>query len=225
MSFELKLAESFLFGLLAPLTASCVLPLYPGFISFLSNHANKDTGKKENLLILGILVSIGVIFFMLILGLLFTTILQISLTKIVEIISPIAFILLAIVSILLIVGLDIGKKFKSLNTPTAKNPKLNALIYGFFFGAIIIPCNPGIIAVFFTRTVSTTGFAQNMLSFLAFAIGMALPLLIIALLSQRFSRPITKFLGKYNRLINIIAGLIMLIIALYYLIFIFHLFG
>ena len=32
---------SFFLGLLTPLTAVCVLPLYPAFITYLSNQVNK----------------------------------------------------------------------------------------------------------------------------------------------------------------------------------------
>jgi len=222
MSFLLKLGESLLFGIIAPLTATCVLPLYPGFISFLANQASKKGENKKHLVLLGLLVSLGLILFMTLLGIIFTTILQISLTVVVQIISPIAFTLLAIVSILMILGIDIGKAFHSMNAPTVKSPKLNAFLYGFFFGAIIIPCNPGIIAVFFTRTVSTVGFIGNITSFLVFAIGMALPLLILAVLTQSFGKSIINFLTKNKRAIDIIAGIIMLAISLYYLITVFR---
>lgn len=222
MSFFLDISSSFILGLLAPLTATCILPLYPGFISFLSNQKE---GSKNKSLILGVFVSIGLILFMLLLGLLFTTLFQISLTKIISIVSPIAFGLLAIFSILMIFNIDLIKNVRTINAPTSKNPKLAALLYGLFFGAIIIPCNPGIIAIFFSRAVSTTGFLGNMVSFLAFSIGMALPLLILAGLTQSFSSQILKFLTKNKRWINLVAGLIMLIISLYYLIFNFKVFG
>lgn len=221
MNFFLDISSSFILGLLAPLTATCVLPLYPGFISFLSNQ---EEGKNKSL-ILGLFVSLGLILFMLLLGLLFTTLFQVSLTKIIGIISPIAFGLLAIFSIFMIFNIEIIKSIKTFNTPTAKNPKLAALLYGLFFGAIIIPCNPGIIAIFFSRAVTTTGFLGNMISFLAFSIGMALPLLILAGFTQSFSSQILKFLTKNKRWINLFAGIIMLAISLYYLIFNFHIFG
>ncbi|MCF7872049.1 hypothetical protein K9L97_03360 [Candidatus Woesearchaeota archaeon] len=220
MSFIISLWSSFLLGLLAPITATCILPLYPGFIAFLTNEST----AKKNSLKLGLFVSIGLLTFMLSLGFIFTTIFQVSLTNVIQIISPIAFIILALFSILLIFNINIFK-IKQLKVPTSKKPNVAALLYGLFFGAIIIPCNPGILAVFFTRAISTTGFLGNMLNFLFFAIGMALPLLILSVATQKFSKQIIGFLTKNSKLVNIIAGIIMLLISMYYLVFNFKIFG
>jgi len=100
--------SSFILGLLTPLTAVCVLPLYPGFLAFLSSKFSEGVSKKTYAM-LGVVISLGVITFMLLFGLLFTTILQESLTKWVNIVSPIAFGILLIVSLLLIFDFDFGK--------------------------------------------------------------------------------------------------------------------
>jgi len=128
---------SFGLGLLTPLTAVCVLPLYPGFLAYLANQSksfssNEGEGKK-NYAMFGLLVTLGVILFMFILGLLFTTILQVSLTNVIGIVSPIAFGILGLISIFLIFNVDLGRFIPKIKTPTSKNPKMGALMYGFFF--------------------------------------------------------------------------------------------
>jgi cytochrome c-type biogenesis protein len=206
----------FVLGLLTPLTAVCVLPLYPGFISYLTHQVNNNSSKYMPLK-LGLLVSFGVISFMTVLGLLFTTFLQKSLTSIVTIVSPIAFLILLIISIFLIFDFNFNRIIPHINISNkSKSPFVNAFFYGLFFGAIILPCNPGFIAAFFTKAIFINSPIISLLSFLFFGIGIATPLLILALIGSS-SKKITSKLVKYKKSINIVTGLIMFIISSYYL--------
>ena len=56
----------------------------------------------------GLLITLGVILFMFALGILFTTVLQVSLTNVIGIVSPIAFGILGVISLLLIFNVDMG---------------------------------------------------------------------------------------------------------------------
>ncbi|MAG48037.1 cytochrome C biogenesis protein [archaeon] len=221
-----NIGTSFVLGLLTPLTAVCVLPLFPGFIAYLSNKLTGEENNKKKLILLGLLVTGGVVLFMLLLGILFTTILQVSLTKVIGVISPIAFGVLFFVSLFLIFNVDIGKHIPKFRTSTkSDNPYFSALLYGFFFGAIVIPCNPLFIAALFTRTATTTGFFANIANFLSFGLGIGAPLLVFSIISSAKSQVIIGFLVKYKRTINLLAGLAMLIISIYYLVFVFEIFG
>lgn len=221
--------DSFLLGLATPLTAVCVLPLYPAFLTYLTNQFQTKKGNSEvsrkHYALFGLLVTVGVIIFMLLLGIIFTTILQKSLTNVIGIISPIAFSILALISILLIFNVDIGRFIPKAKTPTTKHPVLGALSYGFFFGAIVIPCNPAFIAAFFARAFLATGFVSSMTNFFSFGLGLGFPLLAFSLLSVNWSQSIISFLTRHKRKINLIAGIIMLVVALYYLICVFSVFG
>jgi len=171
---------------------------------------------------------------MFLMGLVFTTILEISLTSVVQTVSPIAFGILLIISLALIVtgilslvsniDIDIWRFLPKGRAPMARNPWASAFLYGFFFGAIVVPCNPGFIAILFTRAVSTIDFAQNVFRFLFFGIGVGFPLLVLAGASSAATEAIINFLTKYGKWVNLIAGLIMLAISLYYLIFVFRVF-
>src|SRR3989344_8418476 len=124
---------SFWLGLLTPLGALCVLPLLPGFLAYLVNKIHSKKKKDASILVVGLLASSGVIIFMFVLGLLFTTILQKSLTKVISIVSPIAFGLLVIISLVLILNIEIGNFFPKVKLPATKNPSLGAFVFGFFF--------------------------------------------------------------------------------------------
>ncbi|MCA9485256.1 MAG: cytochrome C biogenesis protein [Nanoarchaeota archaeon] len=213
---------SFLLGLLTPLTAVCVLPLYPGFLAYLTNQFNSKNSKSlRNYKLFGFLITLGVLIFMLLLGIIFTALLEKPLTNIIEIISPIAFGIMGLVSLTLIFNLSFSRFIPNIKTPTSNHPTLSALLYGFFFGAIVIPCNPSFIGAFFARALIVNNFVSSILNFLAFGIGMGFPLLAFSLISARWSQKIITLITIHKRKINLIAGLTMLGISIYYLFFVF----
>jgi cytochrome c-type biogenesis protein len=225
VEFLSSISTAFVLGLLTPLTAACVLPLYPGFLAYLSNQLSGKEDKRT-LALFGFVITFGVILFMFLLGLLFTTILQVSLTRVIGVVSPIAFVILFVISILLIFNVDIGGILPKAKTPIGiKNPWVNSFSFGFFFGAIVVPCNPAFIAVLFTRTISKLSFIENLASFVFFGVGMGAPLMAFSLISTAKSTAIIAYLTEYRRGINLIAGLFMLIISLYYLVCVFSVFG
>jgi cytochrome c-type biogenesis protein len=219
------ISTAFVLGLLTPLTAACVLPLYPGFLAYLSNQLSGRESNRKTLALFGVVITLGVILFMLLLGLIFTTVLQVSLTKVIGVISPVAFGVLVIISLLLIFDVDLGRFLPKIHAPRAKNPLMSAFTFGFFFGAIVIPCNPLFIAALFARTISTMSYLENVLSFLFFGIGIGFPLLAFSLISTASSTAVIGYLTRYRRVINLSAGAIMLVISVYYLVFVFRIFG
>jgi cytochrome c-type biogenesis protein len=225
MELLADLGETFVLGLLTPLGAVCVLPLYPGFLAYLANQLSGKQASRKTFIYFGLIISSGVILFMTLLGLVFSTILEVSLTNVIQVVSPIAFGILFMISLLLIFNVDIGRFLPKARAPITKNPLANAFVFGFFFGAIVVPCNPAFIAVLFTRTISTVDFLANFLRFLFFGVGLAFPLLLFAVISGASSQTIINFLTRYKRIINLIAGIIMLGISIYYLIFVFEIFG
>ena len=155
---------SFLAGLFAPLGAVCILPLYPGFLAYLAGKLSKKSSKKT-IILLGVIVTLGVMLSMFIFGLIFTTFLQASLAKAIGVVSPIAFGILAVISFLLIINVNLGKFFPQTHAPVLKNPFLSSLLFGLFFGAIVLPCNPASLIVLFAISTSTVSFFTNFLNF------------------------------------------------------------
>lgn len=225
INFLLDVSIPFVLGLLTPLGAVCVLPLYPAFVASLSNQLSRKEPDKKIIALFGLIMTSGVIGFMFLMGLLFTTILQVSLTKVIGILSPIAFGILIVISTLLLLNIDVGKLLPRIRVPSVKNPLTKGFINGFFFGAIVIPCNPLFIATMFARTLLSANVVGNILKFLFFGIGLAFPLLAFALISTAASQAIVEFLTKYRRVVNLAAGAIMLPISIYYLVFVFKIFG
>ena len=213
------LLEFFLLGVATPLTAACVLPLYPAFIAYLGSLGDRD----DAIVLLGVLVVAGVLAFMALIGLIYTVILSAGVNTAVETISPAAFLVLLIVGLVLLIAPATVGRLPSVEPPHYQRPRASAFAYGFFFGAIIIPCNPALIALFFSRTtVIFPAFdtqLEVMAAFLAFGLGIGAPLLAFAVLAQSTGDRITRALARHSSLINRATGLVLVVVALYYLVF------
>ena len=216
--------EHFLLGIATPLTAACVIPLYPAFVSYLaSTGGGDDDGRGPPVALLGGLIVAGVLAFMTVTGVVFTFVFQESVNRVVEDVSPIAFGILAIVGSVLLVDPNGFSRVPTFEPPQSRYPALSAVSYGFFFGAIIIPCNPATISLFFARTpVLYDTHVESMLGFLSFGLGIGAPLLAFAIVSEPFSQRVTRTLAGYSSQINRTTGAILLVVAAYYLLFVFE---
>ncbi len=216
------LAFTFWLGVLTPLTALCVIPLYPAFLSRLARTVGERHDAQRYLVLFGLLVSLGVIAFMTLVGVVFTTWLQASLTRVIGIVSPIAFAIIAVAGVVLIWG---WKPKRKVRPNRLSNPYLSAVAYGFFFGAIVIPCNPALIAAFFARVATVSDAAANYAQFAAFTLGICAPLIAFSAVSRASSRWMVEALVRYERPIGVVAGSVMVAVAAYYLVFVFEVFS
>jgi cytochrome c-type biogenesis protein len=121
----------------------------------------------------------------------------------------------------MIAGFDISRFFPMVSTPVGKTPYITAALFGAFFGLVALPCNPGSIILLFAISTTTVDFISNFINFALFGIGMASPLLLLSALSMEKSRRCIRFFTTHHLLINRIAGVLMLMVALYYLVFVF----
>ncbi|HOT03513.1 MAG TPA: cytochrome c biogenesis protein CcdA [Methanolinea sp.] len=211
---------AFLAGLYAPLGSPCVIPLYPGFLSFLAG-TGASSERKYSMLMLGMVVAAGVIISMLAFGIVYVTFVQVSLSRFLSIISPAAFLVLAVFSLVLILDIDFSRWTGVISIPRSGRPILDAFLLGLFFGIVILPCNAAAVVALLAIGTTATGFLANLGSFFAFGIGMSLPLLALAALSLTRSREILAWFSRNRRAVHVVAGVMMLGVSLYYLLFVF----
>jgi cytochrome c-type biogenesis protein len=210
---------SFLAGIYAPVGSPCVMVLYPGYISFL---AGKGNGKNRvSPLILGAMVAAGVILSLIAGGILFTLLVQVVGGTAREIITPAAYLLLLTLSLLLLLDIDFLPSAGRIPVSRAGTPYGEAFLLGLLFGIILLPCNTAVILVLFALATTASGTVESMEVFLAFGLGMILPLLLIAGISQFRSRQVMGFLTRHRLLVRRIAGLVLLLIAVWYLVLFF----
>jgi cytochrome c-type biogenesis protein len=207
---------AFAAGLLAPLGAVCVLPLYPGYLSFLSGQAGSAGGLRARV-ILGLTAGGGILVSMLAFGLIVVSLLSLPLSRALGIISPVAYTLLLVIGLLLISGRSPEIPLPSPRIPAEKGPFLGAFLFGLFFGILILPCNAAPVAILLVLSTSTLDFLSSLASFILFGAGMAVPLVVISAMSSWRGNRITDVLVNHRRTINLLTGALMVAVSVYYL--------
>jgi len=212
---------AFAAGLLAPLGAVCVLPLYPGYLSFLSGQAGSAEGLRARI-ILGLIAGGGILVSMLAFGLIVTSLLALPLSGVLGIISPAAYTLLLVIGLLLMTGWNPEIPLPSPQIPAEKSPFLGAFVFGLFFGILILPCNAAPVAILLALSTSALSFLSSLTSFFLFGAGMAVPLVALSALSTLRGNRASAYLVKHHRIINMLTGALMIAVSVYYLFGIFR---
>lgn len=199
-------------GLLAS-TSPCVLPLYPGFLAYLSGSQG-DSAVQSRRYLLGLFVLAGVLTMMLILGGVIAW-LSVSVGQALSFIIPVADFLILGLGILLILNINPFKTLPQIQIPLFSNPYANAFLYGLLYGPIALPCSGPLVVGIFAYAFSAEEVLSKMSVFLWFGLGFGLPLLVLSFLSGAVSRQITRFFARHARIVNLVGGLLLVGIAIY----------
>ncbi len=202
---------SFLLGLLAT-TTPCVLPLYPGFLAYLSGQTEIGSGRLRYFL--GLFVLIGVLTMMLALGGLIAM-LSVSIASILAFIIPLANFLILLLGILLLSDRNPFMSLPQIRVPVLRHPFLNAYLYGLLYGPIALPCSGPLLVGIFAVSLTAGEALSKLWVFLWFGLGFGIPLLILSLLSGALQRRLTTLFARHSRIINIFGGLLLIGIAIY----------
>ena len=200
---------SLLLGLLTT-TSPCILPLYPGFLAYLSGQ--NEMGRQKYFL--GLFVLAGVLSMMLALGGLIA-LLAIPVGSVLVYILPLANFLILILGILLLLNHNPFKSLPQIQMPALRHPLSNAYIYGLLYGPIALPCSgPMVVSIFALSFTVGEAFSQLWV-FLWFGLGLGIPLLILSFLSATLQRQLTVLFTRYSRIVNFTAGLLLVGVAIY----------
>ncbi|MFQ5611398.1 MAG: cytochrome c biogenesis CcdA family protein [Anaerolineae bacterium] len=200
-------------GLLAT-TSPCVLPLYPGFLAYLSGGQEALARRSYGRYFLGFFVLAGVLTMMLALGLIIA-LLSVSVGRALAVIIPLADALILALGIMLLLDRNPFKRLPQLRAPVLSHPYVNAYVYGLLYGPIALPCSGPLVVSIFALSL-TAGEAVGQLGFfLWFGLGFGLPLLALSFLSGAAQRWITRQFALRSRLINVVGGLLLIGIGLY----------
>ena len=200
---------SLLLGLLTT-TSPCILPLYPGFLAYLSGQ--NEIGRSRYFL--GLFVLAGVLTMMLALGGIIA-LLAIPVGSVLVYLLPLADFLILILGILLLLDRNPFKTLPQIQVPALRHPFMNAYVYGLLYGPIALPCSgPMVVSIFALSFTAGEAFSQLWV-FLWFGLGLGVPLLILSLLSGALQRQLTVFFARHSRAVNFIGGLLLVGVAIY----------
>jgi cytochrome c-type biogenesis protein len=205
------------FGLGVVATASpCVLPLYPGFLAYISG-GQEGLRNRPGRYLLGFFVLAGVLTMMLVLGGLFA-LLSVSVGRALSIIIPVADMIIIFLGVLLLLNINLFKSLPQIQVPVLSHPYVNAYIYGLLYGPIALPCSGPLVVGIFALSL-TVGEALSKLNiFFWFGMGFGLPLLALSFLSGAAQRWITRQFARRARLLNFLSGLLLVGVGIYDLI-------
>ena len=200
---------SLLLGLLTT-TSPCILPLYPGFLTYLSSQS--EMGRQKYFL--GLFVLAGVLTMMLTLGGVIA-LLAIPVGSVLVYLLPLADILIFLLGILLLLNYNPFKTLPQIQLPALRHPYINAYAYGLLYGPIALPCSgPMVVSIFALSFTVGEAFSQLWV-FLWFGLGLGIPLLILSFLSAALQRQLTVFFARHSRIVNFIGGLLLVGVAIY----------
>ncbi len=199
-------------GLLAS-ASPCVLPLYPGFLAYLSGNQDLSQTHRSRYL-LGFFVLLGVLTMMLILGAVITLI-SVSVGEALSILIPLADLLILSLGVMLILNRNPFKSLPQIQVPLFSHPLANAFLYGLLYGPIALPCSGPLVIGIFAYSFSVQEALSKLSVFLWFGIGFGLPLLLLSFLSGASARHITGFFARHSRVVNLVGGLLLVGLAIY----------
>ncbi len=202
---------SFSVGLLASFSP-CVLPLYPGFLVYLSGGQWATTSRRRYFPAFFVLA--GVLVMMILLGALIA-LLSISIGAALRWAVPLSDAIIIGLGVLLIVNMNPFKALPQIRVPALRHPLVNAFVYGLLYGPIALPCSGPLIVSVFALSLSVGEALSRMSVFLWFGLGFGLPLLILSFLAGGLQRQMTQVLARHARVINLIGGVLLVGIGLY----------
>ena len=202
-------ATSLFLGLLTT-TSPCILPLYPGFLAYLSSQSE----IKRQKYFLGLFVLAGVLTMMLVLGG-FIALLAVPVGSVLVYLLPLADALIFILGILLLFNYNPFKTLPQIQLPVLRHPYGNAYVYGLLYGPIALPCSGPMVVSIFALSFTVNEVFSQLWAFLWFGLGLGIPLLILSFLSAALQRQLTVFFASHSRSINVIGGLLLIGVAIY----------
>lgn len=207
-----SIMTSFFFGLLAT-TSPCVLPLYPGYLAYLSGGQDASAGQKSRYFS-GFFVLLGVLSMMLALGALIAW-LSVSIGRVLIWFVPLADLVILILGGLLIANINPFKSLPQIRAPIFRNPLVSAYLYGLLYGPLTLPCSGPLVVGIFAYSFTAQEAIGKLVVFIGFGLGFGLPLFILSLLTGATQRWLTRWLARHARVINLVSGLLLVGVAVF----------
>lgn len=197
----------------------CVLPLYPGFLAYLTapgaaaGAAPAGTGTTGSVArrpppaVAAILVWLGVVVGMVAIGALLA-LLSVSLGSVLRVALPIIDLVLIGLGLLLLAGRN---PFARLPQATPRGlgsagPMAGSFVYGLMFAPIALPCSGPFLIGIFVASLTIGDAARQLAFFGAFGVGFGLPLLALGLVGQARARDLASAVIRWERPLQLVMG-------------------
>lgn len=207
------LAPALPLGLLATLNP-CILPLYPGFLSYLAANAG-SLARRRQVRLLGLFVLAGVLSMMLVLGGLIAA-LQVGTGRVLSLVTPAADVVVVGLGVAMLLGRNPFARLPQISAPRlGDGPYLNAYVYGLLYGPIALPCSGPLVVSIFALSFNAADFLQGLLFFLVFGLGFGLPLMVLSLLAQSRQQWVLRQFQMRYALVSRLGGALLISVGVW----------
>jgi cytochrome c-type biogenesis protein len=197
---------------LASAASPCLLPLYPAFLAYLTGATGAEAGSGRSRRIsgfLGLAVLAGLITSMVVIGLIVVAV-SAPISSLLGFAIPIIDLLLIALGVLLLAGINPFLKAPTVKVPGASGPVSQAYLYGVFLGPIALPCAGPFLIATLAISVGAAETVGTVATFVVFALGFGLPLVLLSVLARTRQDTVVRFLARRHRQIEIISGVLLI---------------
>lgn len=201
-----SLLSAFLLGL-GSAASPCLLPLYPGFISFLGARAS-GTERRSITAVLGLAVLAGVLTTMVTVGVLIS-LLALPLSRLLPWLVPLIDGGLVVLGLVLIAGRNPFARLGATSAPAIGHPVGMAFAYGLFLGPLALPCAGPFLLALLAISIGVVDAVGRIVVFAAYGLGFGVPLVVLSLFAAASGGAIAAFVVGRHAAILRGAGLLM----------------
>jgi cytochrome c-type biogenesis protein len=174
--------------------------------------ARRGDDSRASWAFLGLAVVLGVVTALTLVGIAVTTV-SASLSGLLAWLVPLSTVALVVLGILLVLGRNPFAPLSTVRMPVIRHPLAQAYVYGLLFGPVALPCAGPFIVALLAISIGVEETAARLLTFVAFGLGMGLPLIVISLLGSTRSRSVTSWLTRHHLAIGRVAGVLLILAA------------
>lgn len=199
----------------------CVLPLYPGFLAYLTAAQPVPLGagvvqspNRPPPAAAAVLVWLGVVVGMVAIGAVLA-LLSVSLGSVLRIALPVIDLVLIALGVLLLRGVN---PFAWLPQPSPRvlggaGPLAGSFLYGLLFAPIALPCSGPFLIGIFVASLTLGDAARQLAFFAAFGVGFGLPLLALGLVGQARAKELARAVVRWERPLQVVMGALLVAIG------------
>jgi cytochrome c-type biogenesis protein len=202
----------------------CVLPLYPGFLAYITGSPSSAAGSPEAAArlvdarppaaVAALMVWLGVVVGMIAIGAVLAW-LSVSLGSVLRVAVPAIDLVLIGLGVLLLLGRN---PFAVLPQPAPRSmgrggPIAGSFLYGLLFAPIALPCSGPFLIGIFVASLTIGDALRQLAFFAAFGVGFGLPLLALGLVGQVRARQLALAVVRWERAIQVVVGIMLVVIG------------
>jgi len=196
----------------ASAASPCLLPLYPGFLAYLSGGGTE--GRSLPAWPLGFLVLGGVLTAMLGVGLVLAVV-GASSASVVGYLVPVVDGLLVAIGLLLLADRNPFARLPQAPIPLLRDPFAGAYVYGLLLGPVALPCAGPFLVTIFVISVGLADAAPRVFTFLVYGLGFGLPLLALSFLAGARRQWLASQVARRHTVINRALGTLLVVVGIY----------